>query len=321
MGRQAPSVFILVPGPWREPADVVAGLNHHGVEAFVRTDAALEPGQIVVEVISDANLGAAFSWGRRGPLPDELVREVQLCDKAALLEVGCRLDREPHLLVGLGRALQAEGGVAVRMEGSGAASAWQPWLDHLESATPADIYESAVLVVKEDDGTYFTCGMHQFDLPDSQIEMEDASAAIDWLETFNVFQLAECPVLGSGHTFSPNAEASKRTLERWPDHRHHPDDGRHNPFGIWRLLPEHAARVQPTQLVPVIMPSLVAMLLNKERELGRALESQEVSALVEQSPCIALERADALELEQSRGYADIEPDLAWEQWQLIREMF
>lgn len=28
--------------------------------------------------------------------------------------------------------------------------------------------------------------------------------------------------------------------------------------------------------------------------------------------------ADALALERSRGYADIEPELAWQQWQIVR---
>jgi hypothetical protein len=29
--------------------------------------------------------------------------------------------------------------------------------------------------------------------------------------------------------------------------------------------------------------------------------------------------ADAKKLERSRGYADLEPELAWRQWQVLRE--
>ena len=29
--------------------------------------------------------------------------------------------------------------------------------------------------------------------------------------------------------------------------------------------------------------------------------------------------ADARKLELSRGYADIEPELAWEQWQVVKQ--
>lgn len=320
MRQRTPSLFTLVPGPWSDSASVVEALERHEIVSSVRGNGELSPGQVAVEVITDDGLAEAFSWGRRGPLPEDLVHVIGRCGRAALVEVAHRLDLEPAEVARIGRALWAEGGVAVRMEGSGAASEWQPWLERLESGTTASIYDSAVLIVRDDDSTYFTCGMHQFDLPDAQIAHDEPGVAIDWLDTFNIYQLAENPALGSGHTFRPNADVPARTLERWPDHRHHPRDGRHNPFGVWRLLPESAARVQPTKLVPVIMPSLVAMLAAMERQQRRPLRASEVSELVAKSPCIAMERAQALALEQSRGYADLEPDLAWEQWQLIREM-
>lgn len=311
-------MYLLVPGPWSDSAGVIEALGRHGIVAVARGDAQLAPSQIAVEVITEDGLAEGFSWGRKGPLPDELTNRIGLCGRAALLEVAHRLDREPALVARIGRALYVEGGLAVRMEGSGAASEWQPWLEQLDSGTPASIYESAVEIVRDGD-TYFTCGMHQFDLPDAQISSDDSASAIDWLDELNVYQLAENPLLGSGHTFRPSTGLASRTLERWPDHRHHPNDGRHNPFGIWRLLPDRDARVQPTKLVPVIMPSLVAMLAAKEKEQGRPLEPSEVAELVANSPCIAMERSDALSLEQSRGYADLEPCLAWEQWQIVRE--
>lgn len=319
MRHRTPSVFLLVPGPWPDSASVIEALERHGIVAIPRVCAQLEPGQIFVEVIMDDRLAEGFSWGRTGSLPEELIQRIGLCGRAALIEIAHRLDREPVFVARVGRAFHAEGGLAVRMEGSGAASEWQPWLEQLESGSPAGIYERAILVVRDDDDTYFTCGMHQFDLPDAQISSDDSDVAIDWLDKFSVYQLAQSPKLGSGHTFRPSSNVPARTLERWPDHRHHPNDGRHNPFGVWRLLPEGVARIQPTELVPVIMPSLTAMLAAKENELGRRLEPSEVSALVAKSPCVALERSDALKLEQSRGYADIEPDLAWEQWQIVRE--
>ncbi len=310
---------MLVPGPWCDSASVIEALERHEVVSSIRGDGQLATGEIAVEVITDDSLAEAFSWGRRGPLPDDLVQAIGHCGSAALVEVAHRLDREPGVVARVGRALWAEGGLAVRMEGSGAASEWQPWLERVESREPAAIYDSAVLIVRDDDGIYFTCGMHQFDLPDAQIAPDEPGVAIGWLDAFNTYQLAENPPLGSGHTFRPNADVPARTLERWPDHRHHPSDGRHNPFGVWRLLLESAARVQPKELVPVIMPSLAVVLANMESKQGRPLKPAEVSELVANSPCIAMKRADALTLEQSRGYADLEPDLAWEQWQLVRE--
>ena len=164
----------------------------------------------------------------------------------------------------------------------------------------------------------FTCGMHHFDLPDAQIEMADPSEAMAWLDAFNVFQLIEEPALVSGHTFRPSGDAVRRTIERWPDHRHHPNDGRHNPFGLWRFLDPGARGLEPSRTIPVIIPPLATLLLSAERAANRPLSRIEVEALVSKAPAMAMEPRDAARLERARGYADIEPERAWEQWQIVR---
>jgi len=59
-------------------------------------------------------------------------------------------------------------------------------------------------------------------------------------------------------------------------------------------------------------------LLAAERSKGAPMTRDEVEQLVSESPAIAMELPDVLALERSRGYADIEPELAWEQWQIVR---
>ena len=71
--------------------------------------------------------------------------------------------------------------------------------------------------------------------------------------------------------------------------------------------------------VPVIMPSLSALLLATQRQHDRPLTEAEVTALVDGAPAISMSAADALALERSRGYADLEPRRAWAQWQSIRD--
>ncbi|HEY6723249.1 MAG TPA: hypothetical protein VI197_04430 [Polyangiaceae bacterium] len=160
--------------------------------------------------------------------------------------------------------------------------------------------------------------MHQFQLPEAQVAFTDVREALAWLDAFSAYQLDEQPVLLSGHTFRPDGDAQRRVLERWPDHRHDPNDGRYNPFGVWRLLEPADARITAVKLVPTIMPSLVALLLATERSEGRPLTEHEVEKLVSNSTSIAMEPKDVRALERARGYADIEPELAWEQWQIVR---
>jgi hypothetical protein len=204
------------------------------------------------------------------------------------------------------------------MEGSGTAWTWGAWLDRVDSALPEHLVEAAVSLVQDTDGTVFTCGMQHFDLPDAQIQAADAAHAVEWLECFNAFQLGEAPILVSGQTFRPSPDHPRRVLERWPDGRHASADGRHNPYGIWRFLEPGVASLAAPALTPVPIPSLVATLAALERKNGHPLSRDQVRALVEQSPVIAMERADAIALEKRRGYADVEPELAWAQWQILR---
>jgi hypothetical protein len=318
MDRHVPSFFMLVPGPWREAEEIVRVLEERGIAAKLTESGPLQAGEVGIDVVQDDDLAGGFSWGRAGPLAAALVKRIGTCTHAALIQYGRRLDESAPQVAQLGRTLRDAGGVAVRMEASGAASAWEPWLEQLESGAASRIYASAVIAVQDDRGVLFTCGMHHFDLPDAQIEMADSSEALAWLDAFCVYQIEEQPALASGHTFRPYSEAARRVLERWPDHRHDPRDGRRNPFGLWRLQEPGSTRVQAGALIPTIVPSLVAILASAERSQGRPLTRSEVENVVSKSTAMSMEPAHALALERSRGYADIEPELAWEQWQIVR---
>jgi hypothetical protein len=272
---------------------------------------------IRVDVVADELLAAGFQWGPDGATPAAVVNAVGACDHAAVIEVAGRLDERAAEVAFLGRALRDLGGVAVRMEASGAASAWEPWLERMESGAAPAIYAASVIVVG-DDRAMFTCGMHQFDLPDAQIDAVDPADGVAWLGALNLFQLVEQPALASGHTFRPDPSHPRRVLERWPDHRHPDTDGRYNPFGLWRLVGDDAAALGAVDPIPTIVPSLVAMLLAAERDKGAALTEAEVDRLVGDAAAIAMSASDVRALERSRGYADIEPRRAWAQWQLVR---
>ena len=319
MDDRVASFFMLVPGPWHEVQEVSRALAEQGVfDAPSGTEAAL-PGSFRVEVVQDDQLATGFTWGRQGHLAKEVLGRVATCPRAAVVEFRGRLNEHAPEVARLGRALRDAGGVAVRMEASGAASTWELWLERLESGDLFRVYESAVLLVEGDDDVMFTCGMHHFDLPDAQVVgIADSNEAIAWLDAFCLHQLAERPALMSGHTFRPDADAQRRNFVRWPDHRHHPDDGRHNPFGVWRFRKPGSPGIQPARLALTMIPSLASVLMAAEKSAGRPLKRREVEEIVANCATIAMEPHDALMLERSRGYADIEPELAWEQWQIVR---
>ena len=72
-------------------------------------------------------------------------------------------------------------------------------------------------------------------------------------------------------------------------------------------------------LIITPVPALVAMLLAKEREKGTALTREEVEAITDKAECIAMPRHARKKVDESRGYEDIDPEKAWEQWQIVRK--
>jgi hypothetical protein len=319
MTDRVPSFFLLVPGPWREASEILDVLTRASIEAVATSEASIEPAQIRVDIVHDDALGDAITFGRRGRLPDDIVSRASACTCAALIEIGSRLDEDPTRIAKIGRALKDAGGVAVRNEASGGASTWEPWIDQLESGDPDRIYASAVVIVGDDEEV-FTCGMQQFDLPDAEMPNAATAETISWLEIFCAYQIAEQPTLASGHTFAPAADLPRRKLERWPDHRHHPSDGRHNPFGLWRFLPPGDAGLDALDPVPIPIPTLFSILLAAERSKG-PLNQSAVEAITDSCTAIAMSIPDAIALERARGYADLEPRRAWPQWQLVRSLY
>lgn len=72
------------------------------------------------------------------------------------------------------------------------------------------------------------------------------------------------------------------------------------------------------QLVIMPMPALVAVLLHKEQEKGSPLTEAEVLAVRDAAICVMTPRDVVLKLAEARGYEDIEPERAWEEWCAIR---
>ncbi len=72
------------------------------------------------------------------------------------------------------------------------------------------------------------------------------------------------------------------------------------------------------ELVITPVPALVAVLLAKEKEKGEPLTRAEVETIRDGAACIAMTWDVREKLDDSRGYQDIDPEHAWEQWQEIR---
>lgn len=72
-------------------------------------------------------------------------------------------------------------------------------------------------------------------------------------------------------------------------------------------------------LIYAFIPSLAALLTRAEELKGEPLTQAEVLAIRDEAPCMTMRESVALDLEDSRGYADLDPENAWEEWCEMRE--
>lgn len=273
------------------------------------------PDDVELEWIrNDGGFGTAFGFGT---VDDVLVAAIDASAGAVLAHVGVDLREGRAEVVALVARLQAAGGLAVRLEESGLGWEIGQWLAAYAGDDPWAWHHHAVLFVSDDDGAVQSCGMSAFSLPDVRLAPDDRDA-LRVAKVLDVYQVEEDPVIRSGETFTPDAETPRRPLQRWPDTMRPSHDPCHNPYGVWHLGSPGAPGAGPRELDLTFVPPLRAILAAAELQ-GRRLDESQVLAIRDDAACIAMEPRHARDLERSRGYADIDPELAWEQWQLVRD--
>ena len=72
--------------------------------------------------------------------------------------------------------------------------------------------------------------------------------------------------------------------------------------------------VSDPKLIPVFIPSLVALLLNFERKKGSPLTEKEVLEIRDNGVCMMMTEEHAIALDKRREYNDLDPENVWEQW-------
>ena len=209
----------------------------------------------------------------------------------------------------------------MRIEQSKAGYPIDEWLALVSSGLSAQLHQAAVITLG-DESRLSSCGMHVFSLPDAQVELRDASTGAGKLVfILNAYQLDEDPVLLSGQTFSPDTATPPRVapaaLARYALPARAPLP---QPVRAMEARPDGRQGAAAARARAVFIPTLVSILAALERKHGRPLTEAEVEQTTQHGVCMAMQQRDAQQLERSRGYADIDPELAWEQWQLASKM-
>jgi hypothetical protein len=68
------------------------------------------------------------------------------------------------------------------------------------------------------------------------------------------------------------------------------------------------------QNVIVFVPALVDVLFFEEKNRGHELSQEEVEEIKDNAVCMVVSAKAAADLDKDRGYEDIRPEHAWEDW-------
>ncbi|NRB81918.1 MAG: hypothetical protein HRU38_25220 [Saccharospirillaceae bacterium] len=81
---------------------------------------------------------------------------------------------------------------------------------------------------------------------------------------------------------------------------------------------EQEEQEEQEELAIIPIPALVTVLLNAENEKGTPLTEDEVLDLRDNMACMAMPISEIENLNESRGYSDIDPEHVWEEWTVAR---
>lgn len=237
-GRQ---LVVGIPGPWENRTRFVQEIVRASDGAFLFAGRVLFDHRANDHVDlsfedADSSVTKAFRIAGRGRLSDDTLQQIAAHRSIAYLHFALDIRMERSRILKFTRAVLGAGGVAVKLESSGAAHEATRWIGLLESDDLFDLYYASVVLVG-DDSQYYSCGMHQFSLPECQLSKAvEIETAADLINRFNFYQIAEHPVLISGHTFGLGPDAPRYRLDLVPDRRHDASSLFHNSNGVWDLL-------------------------------------------------------------------------------------
>jgi Domain of unknown function (DUF4261) len=183
----------------------------------------------------EPNLVKSFEIAGQGYIPQEVLDKISLHKHTLYAVAGSSSIETATWMLKVGTSLLDAGGLAVKIESAGLAHTAEEWRVLAADSSLSALYNAFVTLIGGQD-YYYSCGMHNFGLPDASLSYNIAPQnAGQILNDFNNYQLAEKPNLEDGHTFSIAPEAPRFKILRGLYKGYDDSDPLHNPFGCWHL--------------------------------------------------------------------------------------
>ena len=235
-----PELVICIPGKWTDRNDFLRQVityepkGRYMFAGMVLADIEAKDHVPLEFCPEDLHIPQAFSIAGQGQIPADVLAQLDEHTAVVYLHFPLDLPEQRERILKYTQLVQRLGGIAVKLESSGIAHSWERWFALL-SGSPFDVYCAGVVLIG-DESYYYSCGMHNFGLPECEAPRAiPIDAAADLMNRFNFWQITERPKLASGHTFSLTSSAPHFRLSLEEDSRHAKKELFYNPHGIWRL--------------------------------------------------------------------------------------
>lgn len=232
-------IIIGVPGVWKNQAEVsqaLAAQNGNLIFAgFTLMDTKMQEVAFVEMQDYDPRLVDVFeTLGDTSMTDQELARIAQHRSTIWVLSSDVSI-AQARQMMHVGQSLLKAGGLGIKVETSGVAHSALRWQEFAASDDLLPMYCAYVNLI-EGEEYFYSCGMHNFGLPDVSVNLAvGLSEATKLLNQFNSYQLEELPQLEDGDYFSLDAHSPRYKLTFEACEVYEPEHPFYNPFGRWHL--------------------------------------------------------------------------------------
>ena len=236
-------ITLCVPGPWADAVefgDKVAALaGSYSDAGRLMLDAGDTDGIAIKLCAADPKLAVAFRIACQGKMDEEMLRVLARHALVAYLRFPADLAAQSERMLKFSRLMERAGGLAVKVESCGVAHSWAQWASLLKGALPGQYAAGVTLVTSAD--FYYSCGMHNFGLPDCEVAGAlDFDSAMHLMNQFNLWRLSTLSALSDGHSFSLGKGEPSYSLQQRSDQRNARSSPLFNAKGLWLLAASRA---------------------------------------------------------------------------------
>lgn len=237
MSESEVEIVLCIPGPWVDRGELVERIVKES-EGYIFAGMVLmhmETKQVFELEFDepDERLLSAFEaagphW-KNTPEMEKISSHKSVC---YLISKGGSIEAA-HSIMEAANALIKAGGLGVKVESTGLAHPPKDWEEQCKYNYLFKSHSSYVVYITSE--YVYSCGMHNFGLPDAIVNSTASDNPVELLRVFTHYILSESPELKEGQTFSVDSNSPVYRIKRHPPIDYGEDSLFNNPFGMWQL--------------------------------------------------------------------------------------